>query len=91
MTEIEFLLDENALGLARFLENSVKYRKVGDNGCPAKEAGDPEVVKFARENNLVIVTRDTKMIEQCKFENIKCVTFTDTDFARKVVDYTKTV
>lgn len=61
MKDIEFLLDENVLGLARFLENRVKYRKVGDNGCPAKEAKDPEVVKFARENRLVIVTKDSKM------------------------------
>jgi len=71
MTNIEFLLDENVLGLARFLENRVKYRKVGDNGCPAKEADDPEIVKFARENNLVIVTKDIKMIDECKLENME--------------------
>lgn len=91
MTEVEFLLDENALGLARFLENKVKYRKVGDNECPAKEAGDPEVVKFARENNLVIVTKDNKMIDQCKFENMKYVAFEDTEFAKKVLNYKDSV
>ena len=68
MKEVEFLLDENALGLARFLENRVRYRKVGDKECPIKEAEDPEVVKFAKEKKLVIVTKDNKMVKQCEFE-----------------------
>ena len=84
---MEFLLDENVLGLARFLENRVKYRKVGDNGCPAKEADDPEIVKFAKENNLIIVTKDIKMIKECEFENMKYITLDDTDFAKKIVNY----
>jgi predicted nuclease of predicted toxin-antitoxin system len=84
---MEFLLDENVLGLARFLENRVKYRKVGDSGCPAKEAGDPEIVQFAKENDLIIVTKDIKMIEECKFENLKYVTLDDADFAKKIVNY----
>ena len=84
---MEFLLDENVLGLARFLENSVKYRKVGDNGCPSKEADDPEIVRFAKENNLTIITKDIKMIQECKFENIKYVTIDDTDFAKKILNY----
>ena len=84
---MEFLLDENVLGLARFLENRVKYRKVGDNGCPAKEADDPEIVKFAKENNLIIVTKDIKMIKECEFENMKYITLDDTDFAKKIINY----
>lgn len=86
-SDVEFLLDENVLGLARFLENRVKYKKVGDNGCPAKEAEDPEIVKFSKENNLVIVTKDIKMIEECKFENVEYVTYNDIDFAKKVTEY----
>lgn len=89
MDGVEFLLDENVLGLDRFLENRVKYRKVGDDKCPGKEAGDPEIVKFARENNLVVVTKDSKMMEQCEFENVECVTFTDVDFAKKIVRYSE--
>ena len=85
----EFLLDENVLGLARFLENRVKYRKVGDKDCPSKEAEDPEIVRFAKENDLIIVTKDIKMIDECKFENVKYVTFNDIDFAGKIVDYSK--
>lgn len=53
MQGVEFLLDENALGLDRFLENRVRYRKVGGEGSPAKGASDPEIVKFAKENGLV--------------------------------------
>ena len=87
MSHIEFLLDENVLGLARFLENSVKYKKVGDNDTPAKEAEDHEIVKFSKENNLVIVTRDIKMIEQCKLANVKYVTYDDVDFAKRVIKY----
>ena len=32
----EFLLDENVLGLDRYL-TGIKYKKIGDEGCPAKE------------------------------------------------------
>jgi len=84
---MEFLLDENVLGLARFLENRAKYRKVGDNECPDKEAEDPEIVRFAKENNLIIVTKDIKMIKECEFENMKYVTLDDADFAKKIVNY----
>ena len=87
MNDIEFLLDENVLGLARFLENYVKYRKVGDNGYPIKEAEDPVIVKFAKDNNMVIVTKDIKMIEQCEFEEVRYVTFNDIDFAKKIARY----
>ena len=85
----EFLLDENALGLDRFLENHVKYRKVGGDGCPALKTKDPEIVKFAKENNLIIVTKDIKMVNACKFENVKYVTFDDGDFAKKVIEYSE--
>ena len=86
---VEFLLDENTLGLARFLENRVKYKKVGDDGCPVLSAEDPEIVKFARENNMIIVTKDIKMIEECQFENVEYVTMNDLDFARKVANYSR--
>ena len=85
----EFLLDENALGLDRFLENHVKYRKVGDTGCPALKTKDPEIVKFAKENNLIIVTKDIKMVDACKFEKMEYVTFDNSDFAKKVIEYSE--
>ena len=54
---------------------------------PAHAAEDPVVVKFAKDNNMVIVTKDIKMIEQCEFEEVRYVTFNDIDFAKKIVGY----
>ena len=68
----EFLLDENILGLDRYL-TGIKYKKIGDEGCPAKKTDDKEVVEYAMKNNLVIVTEDGKMIKQCKILNLNCV------------------
>ncbi len=83
----EFLLDENVLGLDRFLDNHVKYKKVGDKGCPNKEAPDQEIVKFAIDNELIIVTKDNKMVSACRFEKTKYITINDETFAQKVIDY----
>ena len=69
---VEFLLDENILGLDRYL-TGIKYKKIGDEGCPAKKTDDKEVVEYAMKNNLVIVTEDGKMIKQCKILNLNCV------------------
>ena len=85
----EFLLDEDVLGLDRYLENHVTYRKIGDDNCPAKEATDSTVVKFAKENNLVLVTRDEKMINQCKLDEVEFVTLNDLDFAQKIIEHSK--
>ena len=68
----EFLLDENVLGLDRYL-TGMKYKKIGDEGCPAKKTDDKEVVEYAMKNNLVIVTGDSKMIKQCKMLNVNCI------------------
>jgi len=59
---VEFLIDENILGLDRYLDTmEIKYRKIGDADCPAKGSKDPEVAKFAHKNNLVIITSDDKL------------------------------
>ena len=83
----EFLLDENVLGLDRFLEGHVKYRKIGDEGCPIKGSTDPEVAKFALDNNLVIVTIDDKLIKQCKLLDIPFVSMDITELAKKVIKF----
>ena len=54
---VEFLLDENILGLDRYL-TGIKYKKIGDEGCQQKMIiSDKKVVEYAMKNNLVIVTR----------------------------------
>ena len=83
----EFLLDENELGLGDLLEGRVRYRKVGDAGCPKKGSRDPEIVRFARENGMVIVTRDNRMTEVCRVNGVRYVSSDDTDFARKVIRF----
>ena len=84
---MKFLLDENVLGLDSFLKNRVEYCKVGDDKCPDRTADDPEIVKFAKDNNLIIVTKDIKMINECKFESVKYITINDLDFAKKIINY----
>ena len=37
MSDIEFLIDENVLGIDRYLDGyEIKYRKIGDPDCPEK-------------------------------------------------------
>ena len=85
---IEFLLDENVLGLDRYLDGNVKFKKIGDAGCPPKEASDPQVAKFAMDNKLVVVTNDEKLEKQCKLFGIDCVSIDmQLELARKVLKY----
>ena len=83
----KFLLDETVLELEGYLKRNVQFRKVGDDNYPAKGATNSTVVKFAKENNLVLVTRDEKMINQCKLEEVEFVTLNDLDFAKKIIDH----
>jgi len=88
LSNIEFLIDENVLGLDRYLDTfNIKYRKVGDPNCPEKESDDPIVAKFAKEENLVILTNDDKLKKQCELLDVKCLFNDLTDFARRVRDY----
>lgn len=88
MSNIEFLIDENILGIDRYLENNVKYRKVGDESCIPKGSPDHEVAKFAKDNNLIIVTNDENLIKQCKLFEIKFIILDlIVDLAKKVLKY----
>ena len=88
MDEVEFLIDENILGIDRYLANKVKYKKVGDVGCPALETSDANVANFAQTNNMIIVTNDEKLVKQCKQAGIKYVTLDlIVDLAKKVLEY----
>lgn len=83
----KFLLDETVLELEDFLKSNVQFRKVGDVDYPAKRATNSTVVKFAKENNLVLVTRDEKMVNQCRDEGVEYITLNDLDFAKKIIHH----
>ncbi|MGI0057951.1 MAG: hypothetical protein ACREAK_11350, partial [Nitrosarchaeum sp.] len=55
--------------------------------CPAKGSSDPIVAKFAKENNLIIVTNDDKLTKQCELLDIGFVFMDLRDFAKKVKAY----
>ena len=85
---VEFLIDENILGLDRYLDGmEIKYRKIGDKDCPVKGSKDPEVAKFAHKHNLVIITNDDKLTKQCDTLDVKYVFQDLRDFAKKVKEY----
>jgi len=85
LSDIEFLVDENVLGLARYLDTfDIKYRKVGDENCPPLGSDDPTVAKFADKENLVVITSDDKLKKQCELFDVDCVFNDMTDVAKKV-------
>ena len=87
----EFLLDENVLGLARYLDGKVKFKKIGDKDCPSKESLDPQVARFAKEYNLVIVTNDEKLEKQCRLFDIACVSIDmQLELVKRVLSYKNT-
>ena len=54
MSDIEFLIDENVLGLDRYLDTfGLKYRKIGDKNCPPLKSDDPTVARFADSQRYV--------------------------------------
>ncbi|EPA06169.1 hypothetical protein [Candidatus Nitrosarchaeum limnium] len=90
MSDIEFLIDENILGLDRFLDGyEIKYRKIGDPDCPKRGSKDPEVAKFAQKNKLVVLTNDDKLTKQCDLLDVEYLFMDLRDFAKKVNEYSK--
>ena len=86
---VEFLIDENMLGIDRYLEDRVKFIKVGDDEeLLPRGSSDPKVAKFAKDNNLIIVTNDVKLVKQCDLLGIEFITLDlVVDLANKVLKY----
>lgn len=88
MAGIKFLIDENVLGLYRYLDGyEIKYKKVGDADCPKLGSDDSIVAKFALDENLVVLTNDDKLQKQCKALGVVCIVSELSDFAEKVKKY----
>jgi len=88
LSNIEFLIDENILGLDRYLDTfDIKFRKVGDVNCPPLGSDDPTVAKFAHKEELVVVTNDDELQKQCELFDVGCVFMDLRDFAKKVKEY----
>ena len=86
----QFLIDENLLGIDRYFEDNIQYQKVGYDDRLPLGSDDRDVAKFAKENNLIIVTNDGKLIKQCNLFKIDCI-YLDllVDLAKKVNSYQK--
>ena len=88
MSDIKFLIDENVLGLDRYLLSlDIKFQKIGDPDCPPKGSDDPTVAKFASNNKLVVITSDENLQKQCEILDVGCVLNDLRDLARKVKNY----
>ncbi len=88
MSDVEFLVDENILGLDRYLDTfDIKYRKVGEQDCPPLGSDDPTVAKFAKKEGLVVVTNDDDLNKQCELFDVECVFMDLRDFAKKVKEF----
>ena len=72
LMDIEFLLDENILGLDKYLP-SLKIHKIGDSGYPPKSSKDESILDFAQENNLIIITCDRRFVKQIKRRKMECI------------------
>lgn len=89
---VEFLIDENILGLDRYLDGlNIKYRKIGDKDCPPKGSKDPVVAKYAHTHTLVIITNDDKLTKQCDTLDVKYVFQDLRDLAKKVKQYADSI
>ena len=85
---VEFLIDEHLLGIDRYLEGHVKFFRVGDDERLPLGSSDPTVAKFAKDNNMIIVTNDGKLLKQCNLLGIEFVTLDlVVDLAKKVLKY----
>jgi len=86
--KITFLIDENILGIDRFLATlDCNIIKVGDQGAPPLGSDDPIVAKCAYDNKYVVVRNDEKLVKQCRFLNVPFVSYGIEDLAKKVEEY----
>jgi predicted nuclease of predicted toxin-antitoxin system len=81
---MKLLLDEMYAGLKEYLE-TLGYEVVTAQEAGLKSAKDREVVEYAREHKLILVTQDQKPAELSRLLKVKCV-FISNMLIAKVID-----
>jgi len=79
--EMKLLIDEQLLGCGLLL------RSIGYDVVLANETGfqkDEELVEYALENDLFVITEDNGMVTLCKFRNVPHLHF-DVSMKAKVI------
>lgn len=80
------LIDEDSLGVDRYLtEIDRKIIKVGDPPELPLGTDDAIVAKYAKDHKCIVLTRDDKLVKQCKFYEVKYITLGMEDLARKTL------
>lgn len=82
---MKILLDENLLGSKeyfRLLGHEVSG--VDDHGL--KTATDDVLIRFAKDNDYFIITKDRKMEEKCQLLDVPCFLISDSWVVKKVND-----
>ena len=74
--KLKILLDENVTGLNEFLE-LLGREVLTIEDINLTSAKDPEVVKYASENNLLTITKDRKFAKLAKLKDVPCILIDD--------------
>lgn len=81
VTPLKLLLDEMYAGLKEYFEilgwNPISVQDAGLQG-----AKDREIVEYAKNNNLLLVTQDQKPAELAELKGVKCVLISNAMIAR---------
>jgi predicted nuclease of predicted toxin-antitoxin system len=81
---MKLLLDEMYAGLKEYLE-TLGYEVLTAQEAGLKSAKDREVVEYAREHKLILVTQDQKPAELSRLLKVTCV-FISNMLIAKVID-----
>ena len=86
--KLTLLIDADSLGVERYLGNlDVKIIKVGSIDELPRGTSDTKVAQYAYNHKCVVVTRDDKLVRQCKFYDVKVITLSIEDLAKKVIQF----
>jgi len=88
--KLNFLIDEDSLGVERYIATmNVNIKKVGSVDELPYGVADEIVAQYAKEYNYVVITQDENLVKQCNVHKIKTVSVGIEDLAKKVLQYIK--